>query len=74
MARFGAEAIHNFDNVVAIPAQLNNKINGFYSQPFYEITRSKTLTVREWLATKSLQQNYDFGRIALVMVDAGVWK
>ncbi len=62
--QFGAKAIHNVDNVIAIPEKVNNNLNALYSSIRPDITGSN-LTIREWLSTKSLQQNYDFGRWAL---------
>ena len=63
--KFGAETIHNVDNVVAIPKELNSKLNAFY-QTKNPLTGG--LAPREWLKDKSLQQNYDFGRWALTQV------
>jgi len=31
IGRFGADAIHNTENVVAVSSQINQKINGIYS-------------------------------------------
>ncbi|EDY18791.1 YD repeat protein [Chthoniobacter flavus Ellin428] len=72
-SRFGAAAIHNTDNVIAISAQLNSDLNALYSSIRPQITGSINLTVRDWLRTKSLQQNYDFGRAALHFVSTGQW-
>ena len=58
--KFGAFAIHNTDNVIAIPKKLNTDLNTFYKSVRYDITGSQ-LSIREWLNTKTLQQNYDFG-------------
>jgi RHS repeat-associated protein len=71
--KFGAQAIHNVDNVIAIPEKLNAELNRLYSSIRPGITGSDKLTVREWLASKSLQQNYDFGRAALELVSQGIW-
>ena len=59
--KFGAEAIHNIDNIVKVPhgkGQLHQKISGFYStkQPF-----TNDQTVRQWVGQKSYQEQYDFG-------------
>lgn len=72
IAKFGAKAIHNVDNVVPISAELNQKLNAVYSAPLPGITGS-SLTVREWLKTKTLQQNYNFGKAALHYVSEGLW-
>jgi len=59
--RFGAEAIHNTNNLVRLPhgkGTLHNKISGYYSskQPF---TNGKT--VRGWLRNKPFSEQYNFG-------------
>jgi len=59
--RFGPEAVHNKNNLVALAhgkSTIHSKISGYYSskQPF---TGGKT--VREWLYTKSYQEQYEFG-------------
>jgi len=68
--KFGAEAVHNVDNVVPISAELNQKLNAFY-QTKNALTGG--LAPREWLKDKTLQQNYDFGVAALHYVSTGVW-
>ena len=72
-AKFGAYAIHNTDNVIAIPAQLNADLNAFYSSKNPAITGSAKLTVREWISTKSLVEQYKFGRDALINISERVW-
>ena len=37
------------------------------------MTNSTTLTVRQWLSTKSFEEAYAFGRLAIANVDEGVW-
>lgn len=56
--RFGAERIHNIKNMVALPKSLHRKISGFYSSkpPF-----SYPLTVRDWLSSRSFEEQYEFG-------------
>lgn len=53
--RFGAERINN---MVALPKSLHRKISGFYSSkpPF-----SYPLTVRDWLSSRSFEEQYEFG-------------
>jgi len=63
--KFGANAIHNVDNVIPITEKLNSELNALYSSIRPDITGSDTLTIREWLNSKTLQQNYDFGVWAL---------
>ncbi|MCO5050791.1 MAG: pre-toxin TG domain-containing protein [Verrucomicrobiae bacterium] len=56
--KFGAEAIHNTENVVNASRQLNQKIADYYStkQAF-----SGGKTVREWLNPQTYQQQREFG-------------
>jgi len=56
--QFGAEAIHNPDNVVAIPTEVHRRISGYYSskQGFTEGQR-----VREWLNGQSFGEQQKFG-------------
>ncbi len=59
VARFGARRIHNIANIVNLPhgaGSLHNKISGFYSSRAPGGGR-----IRDWLATKSFQKQYDFG-------------
>jgi hypothetical protein len=70
IAKFGARTIHNVDNVIPIPAELNAKLNNFY-QTKNPLTGG--LSPREWLQEKTLQQNYDFARAALYYVSQGIW-
>lgn len=61
VSRFGAEAIHNIENIMKLDhgkGSIHAKISGYYSsiQPF-----SKPLRVRQWLSTKSFQEQYEFG-------------
>ena len=62
VGRFGPEAIHNVDNVVAIPTDIHRKISGFYSskQPF-----TGDQTVRQWLSGQSFEQQRAFGEQVL---------
>jgi hypothetical protein len=72
-ARFGAEAIHNTANVVAISSEANSKLNALYSSIRRNITGSDALTVRQWLRTKSYAQARAFGLKAIQNVQSGVW-
>ena len=56
--RFGAEKIHNIDNIVPIPREIHRQISSHYSsiQPF-----SNNMRVRDWLNTKSFVDQYKFG-------------
>ncbi len=62
--RFGAQAIHNTSNVVAVDRSVNQAIANYYSSiPTKGFTGGKT--VREWLGTKSFTEQYKFGRDVL---------
>ena len=56
--KFGAESIHNTNNLVEIPKELHYKITGYYNS-----VRSNTqgLTVRDWLKTQSFEAQYEYG-------------
>jgi hypothetical protein len=59
VGRFGAEAIHNAQDVIRLPTEIHREINAYYSskQAF-----TKGLTVREWLRTQSLEEQLRRGR------------
>ncbi len=73
VGRFGAHAIHNTENVVAVGKDLNIALNAFYSSRREFITGSTTMTVREWLGTKTYDEAREFGLMALEKVSAGEW-
>lgn len=56
--RFGAESIHNTENVIAVDARIHERLSAYYSskQPF-----AGTGTVREWLRGQSYAQQREFG-------------
>ncbi|MBV8189005.1 MAG: hypothetical protein JOY64_03870 [Alphaproteobacteria bacterium] len=56
--QFGAQRIHSIDNIVAVPADVHNKISGYYksTKPF-----SRPDPVRAWLRDKSFEEQYEFG-------------
>jgi RHS repeat-associated protein len=56
--KFGAEAIHNPDNIVSIPKEMHDQVSAYYSskRPF-----TGGQTVRQWLGTKGYREQYDFG-------------
>lgn len=68
VGRFGAEAIHNTDNVLAISADANQALNALYSSKNFDLTGSTTMTVRQWLSTKSYDDARAFGLKALDLV------
>jgi hypothetical protein len=68
--KFGAEAIHNTNNVVAISWEANQAIANYYSR-----VRSFTngMTVRKWLETQSFAQQEAFGRRIMNAVLRQLW-
>jgi hypothetical protein len=64
VAKFGPESVHNTGNLMKLPhgkGSIHAKISGYYSSIRPGVTGSSTMTVRQWLATKSYQFQYDFG-------------
>jgi hypothetical protein len=57
-AQFGQRPIQSVENVVAIPIEAHQSLNGFYSskQQIYHPN-----TVREWLRGQSFEAQYEFG-------------
>jgi hypothetical protein len=56
--QFGAQRIHSIDNIVAVPEDVHEELNAFYSSKQYF---SRPETVRMWLRKKSFEDQYDFG-------------
>lgn len=71
--RFGAAAIHNTSNVVAVPTDVNIKLNALYSGIRPEITGVADMTVRQWLRAKSYEEAREFGLNAIRRVMQGTW-
>ncbi len=71
--RFGPEAIHNTQNVVALGSHLHAGVSRLYSSIRVDITRSTTLMVRKWLSTQSYEAQRQFGLQAIENVRKGVW-
>lgn len=67
-AQFGRARINSLDNVIRIPAKVNQDLNAYYSskQDFTE-----GLTVRNWLKGQSWQKQMSFGMNALRKALAG---
>jgi hypothetical protein len=53
--RFGPHALHNTQNVIPLEKELHARVSAFYSSIREGITRSSSLTVRQWLSTQSYQ-------------------
>ncbi len=60
--RFGAEAIHNTETVIAVEKSKHDAISAFYSSKSRD---TGGLVVREWLRTKSYEEQRAFGLRAL---------
>ena len=67
--RFGAEAIHSADNLIAVDRAIHAQISGYYSSKQL-FTGGKT--VREWIGTQSYEAQREFG--LRVLRDFGVIK
>ncbi|MBI4319291.1 MAG: hypothetical protein HY675_12445 [Chloroflexi bacterium] len=64
IANFGAEQLQNTLNMLRLPAgagSIHARVSGYYSSIDFQTTGSWTMRVRDWLATKSLEFQYDFG-------------
>ena len=68
LERFGAEAIHNTENVVVVPKAGNQAIANFFSS---KPRLTNGLTVREWLNSKSYEIQREFGVDILNRVNSG---
>ncbi|MBZ4334500.1 hypothetical protein [Corallococcus sp. AS-1-12] len=66
--RFGPQAVHNTENVIAIDEAVHQRISAYYSSKDPRI--SLTQTVRQWLSGQSFQAQRDFGLSTLM--DYGV--
>ena len=67
IGQFAANAIHNVDNVISIPAPIHHQITGYYNS-IQRFTGGKT--VREWLNGQSFEFQRDFGMDILRRVGA----
>ena len=69
--RFGPEMIHNTNNLIRIPGgkgSIHARISGHYSSKSPVLDG---LTVRQWLSTKSFEEQYEYG---LNMLNRYGWK
>ncbi|QRO00696.1 hypothetical protein JRI60_17515 [Archangium violaceum] len=71
--RFGSEAIHNTENVIALEKPLHDRVSAFYSSIQENITKSSTLTIRQWLDGQSYEAQRAFGLLAIENIRRGVW-
>ncbi|MBZ4418510.1 hypothetical protein [Myxococcus sp. RHSTA-1-4] len=71
--RFGPHALHNTENVIPLEEGLHTRISALYSSIRWNITGSRSLTVRQWLSTQSYEAQRKFGLMAIENVTKGVW-
>ncbi|QRN94331.1 hypothetical protein JRI60_35085 [Archangium violaceum] len=71
--RFGGEALHNTENILALRESAHTRISALYSSIQPKITNSNTLTVRQWLSTQSYEAQREFGLLAIKNVLGGIW-
>jgi hypothetical protein len=71
--RFGPHALHNTENVIPLEQSLHTRISALYSSIRWNITGSRSLTVRQWLSTQSYEAQRKFGFMAIEKVTKGVW-
>jgi hypothetical protein len=72
--RFGGEALHNTENIVAMDKTLHDMVSAFYSRISPGVTRSTLLTVRKWLSAQSYEAQREFGLLAMENVRKGIWR
>ncbi|HVG57040.1 MAG TPA: hypothetical protein VNA24_00695, partial [Hyalangium sp.] len=58
LKRFGAEALHNTENVIKVETKVHTEISAFYSSKQPE---TGFMVVREWLRTQSYEQQRAYG-------------
>jgi hypothetical protein len=68
LKRFGAEALHNTENVIKVETEVHTKISAYYSSKDEIVAGS--MIVREWLRTQTYEQQRAFG--LKVLRDFGV--
>jgi hypothetical protein len=71
--RFGGEALHNTENVIALDKAIHTRVSALFSRKVLRITGSRTLTVRQWLSTQSYEAQREFGLLAIQNVRNGIW-
>jgi hypothetical protein len=71
--RFGAQALHNTENITPLDKNLHTRISALYSSSRRSITGSDSLTVRQWLSTQSYEAQREFGLLAIENVTRGFW-
>jgi hypothetical protein len=71
--RFGGEALHNTENIIALRGSVHTRVSALYSSIQPKITNSNTLTVRQWLSTQSYEAQRELGLLAIKNVSRGIW-
>jgi len=71
--RFGPEALHNTENLLALEGDVHTNVSRLYSSIRRNITGSGTLTVRKWLSTQTYEAQRQFGLQAIENVRQGIW-
>jgi len=73
LKRFGAEALHNTENVIPLNKDLHAEVSAFYSSKRPNITNSYGLTVREWIRTQSYDKQRSFALLVIEKIRTGEW-
>ncbi|MFY0568505.1 hypothetical protein ACN28E_32380 [Archangium lansingense] len=73
LKRFGAEALHNTENVIPLEKSLHERVSAFYSSKNFDITGSYGLTVREWIRAQSYEAQRSFGLLVIRKLRGGEW-
>ncbi|WP_373692133.1 hypothetical protein [Corallococcus sp. AS-1-6] len=66
--RFGPQAVHNTENVIAIDEAVHQRISAYYSSK--EVALTGPQTIRQWLSSQSFQAQRDFGIETLIRFGA----
>lgn len=64
VAKFGEQMINNTNNLIRLPegaGSLHRQLTGIYNSINPAITGSRTMLVRDWVATLSYQEQWKFG-------------
>jgi len=63
-AGFASTDVNNLDNIITLPSgsgSIHSEISGYYSSIDLDLTGGVRITVRDWLATKSFDEQFKFG-------------
>ncbi|WP_395811874.1 hypothetical protein [Archangium minus] len=71
--QFGAQALHNTENIIPLDKGIHTRLSSLYSSIRRSITGSDKLTVRQWLSTQSYEAQREFGLLAIENVTKGFW-